>query len=112
MPMFLTLYVIACGSWEGLVDELHLVDAEIGAAARGHLHPVGDVGREVAGDRPRAAARLVRGDDEADPADDVVEGVRARPLEDAVDREQNLLPEHGVKRGPELRVVEVRGGRR
>src|SRR5512133_4117089 len=69
---------------------------------------VGRVASEIAVDRPGASARVVRSDDEADPADDVVLRVRSRALEQPVDREQKLVSDLLVQRACELRVVEVR----
>src|SRR6476661_11241647 len=64
---------------------------------------VGRVPGEVAVDRPGAAARVIRVEDEADPADDVVLRVRSRPLEQSVDREQKFVPDLLVERARELR---------
>src|SRR5919204_235942 len=74
----------------GLSDELNRLDAEVRVAAGGHLDSVGRIAGEVTGDGSVAAVRAERRDDEADPADDVVFRVRARPGEQAVDREENL----------------------
>src|SRR5215831_18393032 len=97
-------------SWvRGLADELDRLDAEIGVAARGGRNACCVVAREMARQCAATAARVVRGDDEADPADDVVLRIRARPGQQTVDRKQHFLPDHRVQRALELRVVEVRG---
>src|SRR5262245_3566578 len=69
---------------------------------------VGRVPGEVTVDHAGATARVVRVDDEADPADDVVHRVRSRALEQPVDREQELVSDMPVERSRERRVVERR----
>src|SRR6266545_6190496 len=109
--MFRSRYVMAAGLfllW--LVGQLDLVHPEPLCPTRAVVgrDSVGRVAGEVAVDRPLATAPRVRGDDEADPADDVVDGVGSRAPEQAVDREHELFPDHLVEGARELRVVEVR----
>src|SRR5262245_54681429 len=66
----------------------------------------------MAVDRSVAPARRIRGDDVADPADDVVDRVSARPLDQAVDREHQLVADLLVEGASELGVVEAGSGRR
>src|SRR5436190_23481527 len=89
---------------EGLADELDRLDAEIGGAAGGGRNALCVVGREMARQGAATAVRAIRSDDEADPADDVVLGIRARPGQQTVDGKQHFLPDHRVQRGLELRV--------
>src|SRR5262245_7661836 len=73
---------------------------------------VGRVPGEVTVDHTGATARVVRVDDEADPADDVVHRVRSRALEESVHREQELVTDVPVESSRELRVVERRARHR
>src|SRR5215212_9103630 len=93
-------------SW--LIDELDFVNAEVGVSAGRRLDSAGGVAGEVPGEGSGASARVERGDDEADPADDVVLGVRSRAGQQAVDGEEHLFAAHGAEGVLELRVVEVR----
>src|SRR5687767_7995674 len=112
--MFLTLYVMSVSFLplsRLLFDELDCTNAEVLRAATGlGQNSLPDHPDEVTLHRSLASLRCKIGDDESDPADDVVFEIGAAALDRVVDREQQLVADANVQRFLDLLVVE--GGAR
>src|SRR5262245_7043351 len=96
-----------------LVGQLDLVNSEaFGPAVVALLR--GDAVDHVPGERAIDGSLVpvhrVRRDDVADPADDVVDRVTARPLDQPVDREHQLVADLLIERASELAVAEAGPG--
>src|SRR5438067_4578215 len=84
-------------------------NAEVRGASAGGLEALPDDSSEVAADRSgRPAGGHLRGQVEADPGDDAVLRVRARPLEDVEDGEEQLGADSRVERALDRAVVPLR----
>src|SRR5439155_24365987 len=75
-----------------------------------HLNALPDDLREVAVEGPARAAGVDGGEVEADPADDVVLGVRAVPRDRVVHREQEIGADPGLQRVLDPRRVPFGAG--